>query len=394
MRRRPVAPVQRKYRFRMAGLVYLSVTGFLAVAAISSQNNLLFWALGLAVAGIGVSGIVSGLGLMGIRVEREPIPDGSVGGRMVVRYRVRNTNWLAPVFGLTISEREPTRRRRVRTPWQQCVTRPVAFVTCVRPGQTVVAEALPLATARGRPEFTDVLVASGFPFGLATKSLRFAQRRTALVYPVPSAVDPRVLDHVGVGSGRDGSTGRIGDNIGDFYGVREYVPGDALRSISWRASARVGELVVLQNALPAPTRLWVSLSLSDAADTREFEATIGLAAGVLKLATERGFLVGLVCPEFGVHTLPASGRVGLRNALSRLASLERDGTVANEARGTSGQPEPGPRELVVAVRAHGGAAPGNGRGGAYTGRGRLVTLDSGVVLAESRGATARPERVA
>lgn len=45
MRRRADAPVQRMYRFRMSGLVYLAVTGFLAVAAISSQNNLLFWAL-------------------------------------------------------------------------------------------------------------------------------------------------------------------------------------------------------------------------------------------------------------------------------------------------------------------------------------------------------------
>jgi len=393
VKRRADAPVQRMYRFRMSGLVYLAVTGFLAVAAISSQNNLLFWALGLAVAGIGVSGVISGLGLMGIRVEREPIPDGSAGERMVVRYRVRNTNWLAPVFGLTISEREPSRRRRVRTPWRRCVTRPVAFVTCVRPGQSVVAEARPLATRRGKPEFTDVIVASGFPFGLATKSLRFAQHRTALVYPAPSTLDPRVLEDVGAGSGRDGSTGRIGDNTGDFYGVREYVPGDSMRSISWRASARVGDLVVLQNALPAPTRLWVRLHLSGAADAQETEATIGLAAGVLKLAIERGFIVGLLCPEYNLHTLPASGRVGLRNALSRLASLEADAT-ADEPQDRAGLPQPGPRELVVTVRPHGDGAIDRNRGAGNRLPGRLVTLDSGAVRTNVDGVAARPERVA
>ncbi|MFG0259175.1 MAG: DUF58 domain-containing protein [Phycisphaerales bacterium JB041] len=393
MRRRADAPVQRMYRFRMSGLVYLAVTGFLAVAAISSQNNLLFWALGLAVAGIGVSGVISGLGLLGIRVEREPIPDGSAGDRMVVRYRVRNTNWLAPAFGLTISEREPTRRRRVRTPWSRCVTRPVAFVTCVRPGQSVVAEARPLATRRGQPEFTDLIVASGFPFGLATKSLRFAQHRTALVYPAPATLDPRVLEHVAAGAGREGATGRIGDNTGDFYGVREYVPGDAMRSISWRASARVGDLVVLQNALPAPTRLWVRLHLSGAADAEETEATIGLAAGVLKLAIESGFIVGLVCPEYGLHTLPASGRAGLRNALSRLASLETDAT-AEEPQDRAALPHPGPRELVVTVRPHGGGASDGGPGFGNRLPGRILTLDSGVVRADAAGTSAAPERVA
>lgn len=391
MKRRPDQPVQRMYRFRMTGLVYLAVTGFLAVAAISSQNNLLFWGLGLAVAGIGVSGVISGLGLMGIRAERETVPDGSAGEPMVVRYRVRNTNWISPAFGLTIAEREPPRRRRVKTPWQQCLTRPVAFVSCVRAGQEVIAEARPLATNRGQPEFTDLIVSSGFPFGLATKSLRFSQHRTALVYPKPAAIDPRVLNRAGIGSGRDGSTRRIGDNTGDFYGIREYVPGDAMRSISWTATARIGDIVVRQSALPAPTRLWIRLLLAGVADTDEAESTIELAAGVLKVATDRGFLVGLLCPESGVHTLPASGRVGLRNALARLAALEpaggtADGGAAGTAPSTAAIPEPKPRDLVVTVRPH---APGG------TARsGRTLTLESRIAPNGPGTVSTRPERVA
>jgi len=391
VKRRADHPVQRMYRFRMTGLVYLAVTGFLAIAAISSQNNLLFWGLGLAVAGIGVSGIISGLGLMGIRAERETIPDGSAGGRMVVRYRIRNSNWIAPAFGLTISEREPPRRRRVSTPWQRCLTRPVAFVSCVRSGQEVIAEARPFATHRGQPEFTDIIISSGFPFGLATKSLRFAQRRTALVYPEPAAIDPRVLNHAGVGTGRDGSTRRVGDNTGDFYGIREYVPGDAMRSISWSATARVGDLVVRQNALPAPTRLWVRLFLEGAADEEEAESTIALAAGVLKAATDRGYLVGLLCPEHGVHTLPVAGRVGLRNALARLAALDverdkADGAADDAAPSTAATPEPKARELVVTVRPH--ASSGVSRAG------RTLTLDTARRTDAPGSVPTKPERVA
>ncbi|VAX35808.1 hypothetical protein MNBD_PLANCTO03-1629 [hydrothermal vent metagenome] len=347
MKRREDLPVRRTYRFRIAGLIYLTVTGFLAIAAISSQNNLLFWCLGLAVAGIAVSGLISGAGLMGIRAEREAIPDASAGSPMIIRYRIRNTNWFAPAFGLTIAEREPPRRRRVMIPWQRCLTRPVAFVACVRPGQTVTAEALPLATARGEPEFTDFVIASTFPFGLASKSLRFVQSRTALVYPQPTPVRASVLETLRAGGERDGAVRSSGGSLGDFYGIREYVPGDPLRSVVWSASARVGELVVKQHARPAPKRLWVRLELPDPLPDETRESTISLAAGVLQLAAEQGYAVGLLAPELGLSARPAIGQRGLRNALGRLATI--GGEAARDAP-TAADLTPGRRDLVITVR--------------------------------------------
>lgn len=365
MKRREDVPVRRTYRFRLTGLIYLTVTGFLAIAAISSQNNLLFWCLGLGVAGIGVSGLISGTGLVGVRAEREAIPDASAGGPMVVRYRVRNTNWFAPAFGLTIYEREPQRRRRVAIPWQRCLTRPVAFVACVRPGQTVTAEAFPLATGRGQPEFTDFVVASSFPFGLANKALRFVQRRTALVYPRPSPVRPSVLESLRAGGERDGAVLGGGGDVGDFYGIREYVPGDSLRSVVWRASARVGDLVVKQHARPAPKRLWVRLELPEPLGDEEREGTISLAAGVLQLAADQGYAVGLLCPELALISRPVIGQAGLRNALGRLATI--GGAESGEA-ATPADISPGRRDLVVTVR------PRLGAGGGASGR--VLALDS------------------
>ena len=346
MRRKPDAPVRRTYRFRLNGLVYLTVTAFLAVAAISSQNNLLFWCLGLAVGGIGVSGLVSGTGLMGVRAEREAIPDAAAGGPMVIRYKVRNTNWLSPAFGLTIYEREPS-KRRVSVPWTRCLTKPVAFIPCVRPGQTVIAEARPLATARGRPEFSDFLIGSTFPFGLANKTLRFTQQRNALVYPEPANVRHGVLETLRAGGERGHAllTGG-GDGTGDFYGIREYLPGDPMRSIVWRASARIGDLVTKQHARPAPKRLWVRLRLPDDTRGAEREGTISLAAGVLKVASERGFAVGLLCPELAIGARPTTGQQGLRNALGRLALIDSDEAVD----AATAAMIPGRRDLVITVQ--------------------------------------------
>ncbi len=373
MKRREDLPVRRTYRFRLTGLIYLSVTGFLAVAAITSQNNLLFWCLGLAVAGIAVSGLISGAGLMGVRAEREAIPDASASGPMVIRYRIRNTNWFAPAFGLTISEREPPRRLRVMIPWQRCLTRPVAFLACIRPGQTVIAEALPLATGRGEPEFTDFVIASTFPFGLASKSLRFTQRRTALIYPQPTHVRATLLETLRAGGERDGAVLSGGGSLGDFYGIREYVPGDPMRSIVWRASARVGELVVKQHARPAPKRLWVRLELPalhsvapmNSLDDDELEGTISLAAGVLKLATERGYAVGLLAPELGINARPAIGQRGLRNALGQLATIGGEAAISTPA---VADITPGRRDLVVTVCPH--------RAEGTSTAGRVIALDA------------------
>jgi uncharacterized protein (DUF58 family) len=364
--------------------VYLAVTGFLAVAAISSQNNLLFWSLGLAVGGVGVSGVVSGLGLMGVRAERESVPDGAVGEPMVVRYRVRNSNRFAPAFGLTISEREPGRRRRSRCPWQHCVTRPVAFVSCVRPGQEVVAEATPVGLRRGQAEFTDFVVSSAFPFGLATKSLRFVQRRSTLVYPRAVMPEARVLDLVGSGSGVEGLTRSLGDDTGDFYAVREYVPGDSLRAVSWRASARLGDLVVRQHARPLPTRVWVRLELAGAEGPGEVEALVELAAGVVKAGVDRGFAVGLLCPSEGVHTHPASGRTGLRQALARLATVGLPGDLRPGPGAKA--PRVGARDLVVTVGPRAGVSGVSGR---YVSAPAGSWSSSGSSSGPSSGASAR-----
>jgi len=353
--RREDRAVRRTYRFRLTGLVYLAVTAFLAVAAISSQNNLLFWCLGLALAGIAVSGLASGAGLTGIRAERQAVPDSSVGGEMIVRYRIHNRNRLTPAFGLVISECEPARRRRVATPWQRYATRPVAFVASVAPGATVYAEARARAFRRGRPEFTEFVIASTFPFGLANKSLRFVQRRAALVYPSATPVRPSVLKAVGAGGESAGPGVTRDGSWGDLYGIREYLPGDSMRAISWRASARVNALVVKQHALPSPRRVWVRLELGGETDAELVEATISLGAGVLHAAADEGFAIGLLCPEHALATHPVTGRAGLRNALSRLALI---GEGSGERLIRDAPAEPSLRDAVITVRPRAGAGAG------------------------------------
>jgi len=96
--------IVRRYHFHAPGVLYVAVTLFLALGAINSQNNLLFAALGLAIGGLLVSGIISGASLLGLRVERDPIVHASVGAPLTVSYTISNTNRFFPAFGLGVME--------------------------------------------------------------------------------------------------------------------------------------------------------------------------------------------------------------------------------------------------------------------------------------------------
>lgn len=344
--KREEVPVRRTYRFRLAGFLYLSVTAFLAVAAISSQNNLLFWCLGLATAGIAVSGVTSGAGLVGVRVMRETIPDAVAGGEFLVRYRVENVNRFAPAFGLMIYERVPPRRRKARTPWQDYVSRPVAYVSGVGPRRTVVAEASARALRRGEPVFTDIVVASSFPFGLATKTLRFAQRRTGLVLPSATPLPAGTLSSLGSGAERSGAVTRRGSRSGEFFGLREYSEGDPIRLMEWRASARLDQWVVREHTEPAPRTAWVRVEIPSGTDELLVEQTMSLAAGVLTLATRQGLAFSLRSETLGISIPPRSGRVALHEALAALALADPD--LPRRANGPL-DVQPSPRERVVHV---------------------------------------------
>lgn len=356
-------PVRRTYRFRVAGLIYLTVTGFLSVAAISSQNNLLFWCLGVAVAGIAVSGLISGVGLMGVRAERLHVPDASAGGTMVVRYRVRNVNRFAPAFGLTIYERSKARRRRATHPWRLRISTPVAYVACVGPGQSVIAEGEPSAFKRGRVQFTEFVVVSAFPFGLANKALRFVQRREALVLPREAPVRPEIVRPASSIGDRVGSVSSRGGEIGDVFGVREYIPGDPPRSIAWRASARHGDLVVRQHVSPTPRRLWVRLELAADEPEDEREAAISLAAGVLRAGANLGYGVGVVLPSPGAGESVSAA--GLPGSLTLLASLGEPELLPGAG---ATAPTFGRRDSVITVGAR--------AGGRRSGQGVFLAADS------------------
>lgn len=116
---------------------------------------------------------------------------------------------------------------------------------------------------RGPIGATSWQITSSDPLGLFRSRRQYADSEVALVLPrftsLAARVETRELE-ASVAAPRAGSGTEL-------FGVREYRPGDALRRIHWRSSARRGELVVREFEPPGVRTLGIFCDPSPASAT-------------------------------------------------------------------------------------------------------------------------------
>lgn len=328
----------------------------LAIGAINGQNNLLFWAFGLAVAGLLVSGVISGASLMGVRATRRAGPRAVVGGFVELDYVLFNHNRVLPCVGVNLTE--------LGTPAGNvgAVAHPgEAFATIVSIGarQSATVRARIPALARGRLELGSFEAWSLFPFGVMRKSVRFHTKARVLVRPRPLVIPRETFEAVlreglGMTSARHAVAGVRGGE--EYFSLREYSQGDAARDIAWKRSA-IAEAPLVKMYMPRRTsRVWLSLSLPGPTP-EESERIISAAAGLVELAAQRRIEIGLWAPGArsdgrDVMIRPAAGSVAYGLVLDALAEL----VVPARAAAHSLPASPGDR--VISVFAGSGAGPG------------------------------------
>ncbi len=328
--------IQRKTRFGIGGFWYSAITLFTALGAFNSQNNLLYWTFGFALALLLVSGTLSLAMLMGVRVEREWISGAAVGDPIRVRYRVRNTNRLFPAFALSIEEQgfDPPSPAKLSL-WQRIrgvrpappgsaplFSRPHAFVAHVGAGETVHTEARVIARKRGPATFTGLIVQTSFPFGLVHRSLQIDQHGAAVVTPQPVPVD---LESTAASSrnGHQNAASRRAGRGDEFFALREYVHGDSPRDVAWRASAKRGTLLVRQFAAPTPQRVWIVLHLRARPGTdADDEHAIRIAAGLARRAEAAGMEYALAVPLTRLLVHPRRGDGHLSRLMTDLGLID------------------------------------------------------------------------
>ncbi len=142
------------------------------------------------------------------------------------------------------------------------------MVASLWPGERVGLSYAARALKRGVYRWTPIQLSSSDPFGIFQRYVPLDAPGEAVVYPRPVELHGSV-SRAGV-EARGQSTGeraRGAESGMEFYGVRDYWPGDELRRIHWPATAHHGKLTVIEFDRGASENVTVIL---DAAAGSEF----------------------------------------------------------------------------------------------------------------------------
>lgn len=285
---------QRRHRISptIPGLFLMVLALGIGTAAYNTANNILFITLSLLLACLLLSGLLSWFNFKGLRWRLVASGPWRVGHDTLVMLDVENTKRGLPTYSLAFDflaqpSRMPTppddikgvRLREILAAAEKHLIRGrVPLRGRLEPGGHVTLEWGVKPVRRGEATVELTSVGSLFPFGFLRKSLGATLRQRVVVWPaqIEYQWSAPVLARVGAGGRR---TPRLGSGD-DLQALRRYRVGDSHRLVHWKASARLGQMMVRQFAAEAhdgyAMRLDASATLWPRAE--QFELACSLAA--------------------------------------------------------------------------------------------------------------------
>jgi uncharacterized protein (DUF58 family) len=178
-------------------------------------------------------------------------------------------------------------------------------------------------TVRGRLQVGPLVLNRPDLFDLARGGRTVGSTAELWVYPRRHAVRPAQAGHP-----RHHHDGPITDpplrGSADLRAVRQYVVGDEVRHLHWKATARTGQLMVREYADPAQLRFTAVLDTRRAAmSPAVFEEAVELTASLLYASASAGHFCRLITAT-GVDTPVDSGLRVARVLLDELCLVSQD----------------------------------------------------------------------
>jgi uncharacterized protein (DUF58 family) len=280
-----------EYKVTRQGWFYIVGIILISLAALNTGNNLLFLILATLIAIILMSGILSSITLSGVAMRLD-LPEHIFAGQPVrASIELANEKLTLPSFSLRV---EAVAAKD--SPAAAILETPVYFPYLPKRGRA--HQTVPLSfPARGVYRQDAFRIVTRFPFGFLQKAHRLDLRTEALVYP---SVEP-THEFFEILPGLQGAMESLAKGRGqDLYALRDYVPTDSARHVHWKASARLGSLMVREFTHEEDTRVLLVLDphtfplragATPEVATDRFERAVTLCAGIAWHFFERNALL-------------------------------------------------------------------------------------------------------
>ena len=302
----------------LAGFALTWASLFLAIVAVLIGSQTLFFITTAMIATLGACHLQAWLSVRALRVERVVPPSAQVGEIVTVEI----TLWS-----------------------QKAIRRPLVAVADALPPGLPVADrspSLPIAPSfeeavrtqyrfrplkRGRFRWSGLTVEGTDVLGLVTRSREYPTaptEMTVLPRPIPCAVELPVAGGWGVSEAESGQTRGAGI---EPRGVREYRPGDALRLVHWRSTARTGKVVVKEFEAGSQATIALVIDRTKGHDVGKgaetsLELMVGHAAYLVETFIRQG--VRVLLPQVDDAPNHANAQERTEQAMRALATLDAD----------------------------------------------------------------------
>lgn len=296
-----------RLRFRTAALSFVLIFLLLELAAFNTGENLLYLLAAFAIGFPIFAALISTLAFRGLVVTVDAPEAVHRNEPFTILVRVLNRRRWWPVLSICAAYDD-----------DESVT--LAYVPTLAPGLAADLRLERSFPRRGVHMLPGVRLSSGFPMGLFERIRTYNGQSEVVVYPRVHRIDRSALERLDDSGNRPRPTLASGD---EFYALREYVPGDDIRFISWRVSARLGELIVRElepGSLRSVVLIVDTRGIPNSVETDDqFELAIELAASLAVAFLDRQYSVALITPQ-GVVPL-GQGEGHITRALDLLARV-------------------------------------------------------------------------
>ncbi len=207
-----------------AGWIYIALTIFLGVAAINTGNNLLYLIVSAMLSFMGVSGYFGRKNMVNIDISVHYPAEVFQNVPFNIKLKVENSKKYLPSFLLKVN-----------------VAGEEEIVPYVKPGGSYEISIPTVAKERGYFYIDKAVVSSPFPFNFFIRYRQFQEKEKFLVYPKPEKCKVKPLSSNNRQK-REREVGSCKNYEGEFFSVKDYSPGDPIKYIHWKSTAKTGDL--------------------------------------------------------------------------------------------------------------------------------------------------------